>query len=242
MKVLVSGAAGYIGRAVIDQLQAVGHHAVGMVPNDLGERTLAAAGIPAVRGDLEEDDGYQPLPPVARRYASDQETIAAAPDDVRSVVIRPSMIYGNGGSEQLPAMLRGAMRSGFSGYTAPGLNRYGNVYLDDAARAYVLALEHAQPGSAYNLAADECDFASIAEAIGALLAIPVRAFTDFEEAVSVLGAPLWAHGLACNSRVDSSKARTELGWSPQGPGLIDDLRYGSYRRVWSTRSVTVVTE
>jgi nucleoside-diphosphate-sugar epimerase len=277
-----------------------------MVRNDLGARTLAAAGIPAVRGDLEdnaslrnaaasvdavietasadhaesttgflaalagtgktyirtsgtgvyldlaggefrdlvhtEDDGYQPLPPVARRYASDEETIAAAADDVRSVVIRPSMIYGNGGSEQLPAMLRAAMRSGFSGYTAPGLNRYGNVYLDDAARAYVLALEHAQPGSAYNLAADECDFASIAEAIAALLAIPVRAFTDFEEAVSVLGAPLWAHGLACNSRVDSTKARTELGWSPQGPGLIDDLRYGSYRRVWSTRNVTVVTE
>jgi nucleoside-diphosphate-sugar epimerase len=115
-----------------------------------------------------EDDGYQPLPPVARRYASDQETIAAA--------------------------------------------------------------------------ADECDFASIAEAIAALLAIPVRAFTDFDEAVSVLGAPLWAHGLACNSRVDSTKARIELGWSPQGPGLMDDLRYGSYRRVWSIRSVTVVTE
>jgi uncharacterized protein YbjT (DUF2867 family) len=55
MKVLVSGAAGYIGRAVIDQLQAAGHHAVGMVRNDLGERTLAAAGIPAVTGDLEDN-------------------------------------------------------------------------------------------------------------------------------------------------------------------------------------------
>ncbi|MGW6159369.1 hypothetical protein ACWFRM_40655, partial [Streptomyces sp. NPDC055144] len=51
--------------------------------------------------------------------------------------------------------------------------------------------------------------------------------------------PLPAIGLASNSRVDSTKARTELGWTPQGPALLDELVHGSYRRVWGPKGTTI---
>jgi nucleoside-diphosphate-sugar epimerase len=133
------------------------------------------------------------------------------------------------------------MRNGVSGYSGAGLNRYANVYLDDLAEAYLLALQSAAPGSVYNLGAAECDFKTIAEAIGTVRDLPARAFTDTDEAVRVLG-PIWAMGMASNSRVDSSKARTELGWDPHGPALLDELTAGSYRRIWGAKDVTVVSD
>jgi nucleoside-diphosphate-sugar epimerase len=304
MKVLVTGTTGYIGRAVSHRLQTAGHTVIGLARGELAARTLAAAGIEAVRGDLAdaaalrsaaasveavietasadhaasttallgalagtgktyirtsgtgvytdlaggalneivhtEDDGYTPIPPLAGRYAIDEEVLGAAGDGVRAIVLRPSMIYGYGASEQLPVLLRAAMRNGVSGYSGAGLNRYANVYLDDVAEAYLLALQSAEPGSVYNLGAAECDFKTIAEAIGTVLDLPARPFTDTDEAVRVLG-PIWAMGMASNSRVDSSKARTELGWDPKGPALVDELTAGSYRRIWGAKDVTVVS-
>jgi nucleoside-diphosphate-sugar epimerase len=188
-----------------------------------------------------EDDGYTPIPEVASRYRSDMLTLAAAEAGDHTVVLRPSMVYGYSGSEQLPVLLRAALRDGVSRYTGRGLNRYGNVYLDDVAQAYLLALEHAPAGSVYNLAADECEMRQIAAGVARLLGIDGAVSMSLETAVEAFG-PRSAVSMASNSRVDSAKARTELGWSPQGPSLVDDLTLGSYRRVWAFREPSVVTE
>jgi nucleoside-diphosphate-sugar epimerase len=118
-----------------------------------------------------EDDGYTPIPEVGSRYHSDLLTLAAADAGNHTVVMRPSMVYGYGGSEQLPVLLRAALRDGVSRYTGRGLNRYGNVYLDDVAEAYLLALERAPAGSAYNLAAGECEMRQIAADVARLLGL-----------------------------------------------------------------------
>jgi nucleoside-diphosphate-sugar epimerase len=305
MKVLVTGATGYLGRAVAQRLLTAGHAVTGLVRDDLGIRTLALSGIDPVLGDLgdsnslraaaegvdavietasadnaasvvalleiiagtgkrfirtsgtgiytdmaggepsdtvhTEDDGYTPIPEVGSRYQSDMLTLAAAQGGDHTVVLRPSMVYGYSGSEQLPVLLRAALRDGVSRYTGRGLNRYGNVYLDDLAQAYLLALEHAPAGSVYNLAADECEMRQIAAGVARLLGIDGAVSMSLETAVEAFG-PRSAVSMASNSRVDSAKARTELGWSPQGPSLVDDLTQGSYRRVWAFREPSVVTE
>jgi hypothetical protein len=41
-------------------------------------------------------------------------------------------------------------------------------------------------------------------------------------------------GMASNVRVDAARALTELGWTPHGPPLLDDLVHGSYRKGWAT--------
>jgi nucleoside-diphosphate-sugar epimerase len=304
MKVLLSGANGYIGRAVARRLQRHGHEVVGLVRSQTARKGLAALGIAAIDGDLDdtgslaratkevdavvetasadhagstrtfiealsgtgktylrtsgigiytdlaggelnsrvhtEDDGYLPSGPFARRFAIDQSVIEAA-DDLRTIVLRPPMIYGYGASEQLPVLLRAALHHNLSGWTGAGANRYSTVHVDDLAGAYQLALEKAPSGAVYNIESGECDFRTIGEAIGALVRVPARPFADQDEADATLGA-IWSLGLASNSRVDAAKARSELGWTPVGPGLVEELTTGSYRQVWEPKDATVLSQ
>ncbi|HEX4741605.1 MAG TPA: SDR family oxidoreductase [Caulobacteraceae bacterium] len=54
MRVLVTGATGYVGTAVIDDLLGAGHTVLGVARTDEGARSLAARGIEVHRGDLTE--------------------------------------------------------------------------------------------------------------------------------------------------------------------------------------------
>jgi nucleoside-diphosphate-sugar epimerase len=305
MNILVTGATGYLGRAVAQRLQVAGHQVTAMARDEAGLSALAAAGFRPVRGDLSdplsvraavadadavvetadadndratealleavagtgkrylrtsgtsvytelsageasdtvhvEDPAWVPLPQLQHRFQQDQRVMAAAASGAHTVVLRPGMIYGQGGSEQLPVLLRAALRDRISRYTGPGLNRYPNVYLDDVAQAYVLALESAPAGSDYNLAAGEATMREIAEGIAQVLGLGPAVATTLEGMAAAIGL-LYAMGMASNARVDATKARTELGWAPQGPSLVDDLVRGSYRRVWGHREVSLVTE
>ena len=183
-----------------------------------------------------EDSDHTPAPVVATRNASDLSVLLAAERGVHSVVIRPPMVFGDGASEQLPLLIRQAIRSGKSLYVGAGENRWSNAYIADVAEAYSLALEKAPPGSLYNLAAGEARMRDIAEAVAVLTGVGSAESCTPETAYAVFGKRWVDVALASNSRVDASKARRELGWNPQGPGLLDDLTTGSYRRVWADKA------
>ncbi len=302
MRVLLTGAGGYLGQAVGRALLLAGHDVVGLVRNDVGRQTVAAAGMKTKRGDLDdaatladaacdvdavietatadnqdvvrtlvkilagsgkrylrtsgigiyseptagepahriyrEDSEFTPHEFYRPRLDSDRTAIAAADVGVHTVVLRPGMVYGAGGSEHLPVLLQAALRAGVSRYPGRGLNQYGNVYLDDLAAAYVLALHHAPAGSVYNLASGEAAIGEIAEGVAEVLGLGPAVSVSVEESIQSLG-PLYGVGMAVAARADSSKARTELGWTPQGPSLLADLTCGSYRRLWGQRIPTV---
>jgi nucleoside-diphosphate-sugar epimerase len=148
------------------------------------------------------------------------------------------MVYGAGGSEHLPVLLQAALRDGVSRYVGRGLNQYGNVYLDDLAVGYVLALESAPPGSVYNLTAGENTFGEIAAGVSEVLRLAPPVSVSIEDSIQALG-PLYGLGIAVATRADSTKAVRELGWRPQGPTLLEDLAQGSYRRLWGRRIPTL---
>jgi hypothetical protein len=41
----------------------------------------------------------------------------------------------------------------------------------------------------------------------------------------------FAEALLLDQGTDAAKARAELGWQPTHPGLVDEFRNGSYRKV-----------
>ncbi len=59
MRVLVTGASGHIGSAVIPELLGAGHQVVGLARSDKGAIAIDALGADVRRGDLDDLDGLQ---------------------------------------------------------------------------------------------------------------------------------------------------------------------------------------
>src|SRR5207237_4601172 len=83
---------------------------------------------------------------VAWRQAVEGRVRAGAKRGIRTVVIRPAMVYGRGGG--IPAgFVESARKEGAARYVGTGENRWPFVHVDDLADLYLLALERAPAGS-----------------------------------------------------------------------------------------------
>jgi nucleoside-diphosphate-sugar epimerase len=146
------------------------------------------------------------------------------------MVVRPPLIYGHGGSTQVPAIFASVQKTGKACYIGSGLNLYSNVHVDDLAEAYRAVVERGSPGALYHAVSGEVNFRSIAEAVAEVMECETESIS-FARSCELWGELLAGNGLAVNSRSVPRRTRDELGWEPQHLDLIDDIRNGSYR-VW----------
>ncbi|CCF46577.1 hypothetical protein CH063_03901, partial [Colletotrichum higginsianum] len=84
-------------------------------------------------------------------------------------------------------------------------------------------------GEIYNAsAATDVTSRRLSEAMAAAVGVPLRDISA-EDAKAQLGATV-AFFLAAENRASGEKARRELGWTPRGPGILEEIgsSKGSY--------------
>jgi nucleoside-diphosphate-sugar epimerase len=178
---------------------------------------------------VDEDAPLNPPPFFAWRPRVEQQVLAAASQDVRSIILRPATVYGRGGGSSLLLLLREAQQEEVAHYVGTGQNRWSTVHVDDLADLYVLALERASARSVLNAAAGaSVSLKELATAISFAIGRErsVASWT-LEQARAALGPR--ADFFAMNQHVSGAKATLLLGWNPQAPSLLYDVAYGSYR-------------
>ena len=295
MKVLVTGATGYVGGAIVKNLTHAGHTVMGMARSDESAAKLQEQELEVHRGELADpesmakgaeladavihtafpqmgpgtnfvetqkmmtaavatmvdslkgtdktfiltsgaggygDTGTTPIdesmPIVAPTHAPNEQTVmGATAEGVRTIVMRPTIVYGYGASNTIKAWLNLSKQMGAGVYIGDGDAVMSSIYLDDLAELYRLALEKSEPGEAYNAADGSIlETKVVAEAIshaagleGKTISIPL----DEVEKAGFVGRLIGSSKV-----VSTEKARSVLSWNPSGPSLMDELSTGSY--------------
>ena len=193
---------------------------------------------------FDEDTPFTPQPEKAMRVAIDNAVLAAAKENVRSIVIRPTLIYGRGvgvaaTSIQLPKLIDVASKHGVPRHVGRGLNIWGHVHIADVVELFLLALEKAQAGSTFYAESGEANFKSVTQSIGRMLGMGDRTKDwPIGEAVEGLGPGAYS-SFGSNSRVRGKRSRA-LGWQPKGRALFDEIEHGVYAEVYGKKSVVAL--
>ncbi|MES2165400.1 MAG: NAD-dependent epimerase/dehydratase family protein [Pseudomonadota bacterium] len=172
-----------------------------------------------------EDQLPAPTADKAARVAIDDLVLAAAGKGVRSAVLCNTLIYGHGAlprdSVQLPRLLKQARKSGIVRHVGRGLNIWSNVHIDDVVDLYLLALEKTEAGAFYFVESGEASFRDMTAAIARALHLGAPQDWPLEQAKEEWGDEMASYGLGSNSRVRGQRARTQLGWQPHRPPVLD---------------------
>lgn len=182
-----------------------------------------------------EDDPFTPSRYIGFRLVT--ETLvrqAGTSGAIRAMVIRPSMIWGNGGCGHLRLFYTDGGRRGNVGYLGAGLNLYSNVHVEDLAGIYGLALEKGTSGALYHAVSGERDNRALATAVAADLGIPACSI-DFAEGVDRWGKFETLIGMATSSRSRCPRTRRELGWAPRHLDILNDIGHPAYRAIANQR-------
>jgi nucleoside-diphosphate-sugar epimerase len=177
-----------------------------------------------------EDALPEPTADKAARVAIDQLVLDAAQQNIRSAVLCNTLIYGHGAvpgsaSVQLPRLVRQAQESGVVRHVGSGGNIWSNVFIDDVAELYRLALDKTPAGTFYFVESGEASFRDMSAAIARAMKLGEPQDWPLEEAQKEWGYEMASYGLGSNSRVRGERARKLLGWQPKRTSVIDWIEH-----------------
>jgi nucleoside-diphosphate-sugar epimerase len=206
-----------LANAIAEEAAALNAQAEALVGSD--RPLVTVSGTPNVPGRVATE--ADPLPmdgPVGGRARAVTEALAFADRGVRTSAIRlPRTVHSEGAGGFAGLLTAIARQNGVSGYPGDGTQRWPAVHALDAAVLFRLALERAEPGTAWHAVAEEgVRVRDTAEVIGRQLGLPVESVPA--ESFGTLG-PIFA----VDQPASSSVTRQALGWQPTRPGLLADL-------------------
>lgn len=211
------------------EMDAAAIGAMGAVLAERGGALLIASGVLSLaegRPATEDDRTSLAAHP---RLPNATAALAMAERGVRSVVIRfPPTVHGEGDHGFIATLSQVARERGVSCHVGDGSNRWPAVHRSDAGRLVRLAVESAAAGSVVHAVAEVgVPSKAIAAAIGQSLGLPTAAI-DAADAAAHFG---WIGGFfGADVPTSSELTQRQLGWTPTGPTLIDDIRAGQYVR------------
>jgi nucleoside-diphosphate-sugar epimerase len=178
-----------------------------------------------------EDAPLNPAVLVSWRPAHEQFVAGAAGEGLRTMVVRPGIVYG-GGRGIVGDLFRDAT-NGLVRIIGTGNNHWAAVYGRDLADLYVQLVSNGSAAGVYH-ACDETDerVSEIVDAIAGQMAMPpeIRRM-PLEEAKAKMGA--YAEALALDQTVRCPRAHA-LGWAPtlhgiarNAPRLMEEWRDAS---------------
>jgi nucleoside-diphosphate-sugar epimerase len=190
---------------------------------------LLASGVAGLaNGRLATEQDVSPFHgPDSLRGGSENLALEFADRGVRSVSLRFAPTVHGPRDHGFVAHLSGIAREkGVAGYPGDGSNRWPAVHVADAARMTVLGLEQAPAGTRLHAIAEEgVPTREIAEAIGRAFELPVASIPEAQ----VFEHFGWIGGFfAADAPTSSAATRALLGWTPNGPTLVEDIDEGAY--------------
>jgi nucleoside-diphosphate-sugar epimerase len=170
---------------------------------------------------VDESAPLHPLKIVAWRAAHEQRVHEAQQHGLRTVVVRPGIVYGDGGG--IPGMMVAQAAKGELRVVGDGANHWATVRVDALGELYALAIERAPAGSYYNgVNGEPVVYEDIAHAASrAAGGDGTVEHVDLAAALGTMG-PI-AEALAADQLVMTTRAMLELQWDPARPTLLEEL-------------------
>jgi nucleoside-diphosphate-sugar epimerase len=151
----------------------------------------------------------------AWRVAGEQQLLDSG---VKASVVRPGVVYGYG--KGIPALLAGSAEGGTVTLFGTGDQHWTTVHVDDLADLYVRVLEQGPGGRVYvGVSGHNPTVRELGEALGGTVAPESPTAT-----VERLGG--FGEALLLDQQATGARAKSELGWQPSRPSLVDELRTG----------------
>jgi nucleoside-diphosphate-sugar epimerase len=178
---------------------------------------------------ITEDSPMNPPAMVAWKDPIERRVLAA--QGMRGVVLVSSVAYGDGGGG-IPGLLLASPRDDGGNLIMLGTGRqhWASVHVADLADVFRRALESDSARGRYVISNGlNPTVAELTEAAAVAVGAPGAVAGSDEEARARLG-DYFAEVLLLDQGTSAARARTELGWAPTHPGLVDEFRHGSYSR------------
>ncbi|BAZ49043.1 hypothetical protein NIES4103_16540 [Nostoc sp. NIES-4103] len=170
---------------------------------------------------VDENTPINPPDFLTWRVPIEQTVLDATNRNIRSIVIRPGLVYGQGRGF-IARQIDSARQDGMARCPGTGKNFWSIIHVDDLAALYVCALEKAPAGTILNGATESVSIRTLIEAISHAAKTNGK-IVDWsqQEARQVLGP--FADALWMNIQVSGNKAREMLGWQPQVDSVLDRI-------------------
>jgi nucleoside-diphosphate-sugar epimerase len=191
---------------------------------------IGGAWVYGSNASISEASPFNPPALVAWKEPIERRVLNAS--GMRGVVIVSGTAYGDGGGG-IPGLLLGSPHddAGKLIMLGTGEQHWATVHVADLADFFRRALED-DSARGYYVIGDGSNptVAELTEAAATAVGAPGAVPGSDDEARARLG-DYFAEVLLLDQRVDSTKARDELGWRPSRPALVEEFRDGSYRKI-----------